>query len=192
MGYEASFSFDLRISADKVEEMEQAYFKAQKKTDYRPGDFCEHFNSEWGDGLAHEEAPVPLEALASGSTRGNILIIYSTFKKWRSWEEPMMESIAEFVDAGGSVEIHGEDAYKTNWCFDGECMTVEDEESIRCWRLRELEAKEKELEELKLFLESVRDWKKDCQTIASGWARWLKVEKKLFAPALEQLAEQAE
>jgi hypothetical protein len=73
-------------------------------------------------------------------------------------------------------------------------MTAEEESdgSVRCWRLRELEAKEKELEELKLFLESVRDWKKDCQTVATGWARWLKVEKKLFAPALEQLAEQAE
>lgn len=156
MGYEATFGFDLVIPAAEVEKMEHEYFRVYLEDDdpgYKPGDFCKHFNDAWGDYLAEEDKPVPLMALASGTTRGAIHITGYAHKKWRDWEEPLLESIAPYIQAGGTVEILGEDNYKTNWEFDGECMVREDEEYIRVSARQELEAKEKELEIVKARLE---------------------------------------
>lgn len=203
MGYNASFSFDLKISADKVAEMEKRYFVEQQKDDdpdYKPGDFCKHFNSQWGEDLCHEEAPAPLEALASGETRGDIFIFGEVYGRWGSWCDALMESIEEFIQDGGEVAICGEDGFKTNWTFDEGVMVTEDEEYIRVSRREELEGKEKELELVKTRLTKAEDLLTEHLMIAPLYGNGLtkgklnsRIKDFLKEPsALEQLAEQTE
>lgn len=160
MSYEATFDFDLCVPAAKVAAMEKEFFRVLREDDepeFTPGSFCKEFNEHWGEGLAEEEDPAPLMALASESARGNIYISGVAYKKWRSWEESMMESIAEFIQDGGTVSIDGEDDYRGGWEFDGECMSEWAEEYIHTERREELEGKEKELEEVKARLEQAEE-----------------------------------
>ncbi|HUW11069.1 MAG TPA: hypothetical protein VM537_15165, partial [Anaerolineae bacterium] len=151
---------------------------------------------QWGEEMASEDVPNPLLALASGSARGDIYISGGVNRNWRDWEEPMMELLAPFIQAGGSVSIDGEDSFRTNWVFDGECMTRDDEEYICCSRLQELEAKEKELEIVKARLAKAGEMlanharafrSLNIKSVAQEIEDFLKE-----TPALEQLAECAE
>jgi len=204
MGYEASFDFDLRIPAAKVEEMEKAYFLHEERTVspihresssfYKQCGFCEHFNDQWGDVVASEETPAPLEALASGTTRGDIFIMGCVSKRWRDWEEKTLEALAPFIQAGGTVGITGEDDYHGGWEFDGETMSSWDEESVKCSRVRELEAKEQELAELKAFLQEVALSHPGDETAATKMMKWIRVETHLglLDSPIKQLARAAE
>lgn len=142
MGYHADFQFDIKIPAEKVEEAEQAladHFEIQEQirrqryedrnalenyeSDLPPRNIVQCFTELWNDIEAEEEKVAPLVALASGTVRGDVYISGYVNKKWRDWEEPMLEVIAPFVKAGSSITVKGEDDdCSCEWRFNGEAM----------------------------------------------------------------------
>lgn len=124
MGYYGDFTFDLTIPAEKVEEAEKALFQSLIDSQcYKPEElegrhFTLVFNDVWGEPLASEEKPVPLKALAALSARGQITIEGFVQKKWRDWEEPVIEALGPYVADGGTVRILGEeDEAPKEWVF---------------------------------------------------------------------------
>jgi hypothetical protein len=129
MGYEATFSFDLTIPAKHVEAAEEIMTERADSYWMDDGDdFCSMFRCAWGeDVVAEEKTPPPLAALASGEVRGNIEISGVAYRKWRSWEEPLLDTLAPYIQDGGSISVEGEDDYATTWEFEGGVRYIDDQ-----------------------------------------------------------------
>jgi hypothetical protein len=115
MGYYADFGFDMAIPAEKVEAAEKALIQHMEETGHWALTHAEEqtisflFNESWGDNIAQEEKPNPLIALATLNSRGRVTFNEWTHKKWRSWEEDMLDVLAPFIEDGGTVTFKGED-----------------------------------------------------------------------------------
>ena len=165
MGYYASFDFNLTIRAENVAAAEKILFEhasngfALEKR-LREGRFAEVFDDMWGEPLATEKEITPLQAVASGVMRGEVGIEGSCHKKWRSWEESLLEALAPFCEAEGWVVVRGEDDdCPQEWDIvageDGNFLSYNYQEPIRMERRGELEAKEKSLEKAEDLLKDI-------------------------------------
>jgi len=171
MGYHADFDFDLTIPAEHVAKAELALYHSLSECRHESprdclgdcfdfevidGTFCAKFDDEWGEALTEEEEISPLEALASGVTRGAIHITGWAGKKWGSWEEPLLDALAPFIENGGTVTVKGEDSdTPSEWYFDGNArherhygLILHDEENALLAKARRLEETEAILREI--------------------------------------------
>jgi hypothetical protein len=198
MGYQADFGFDITILAKHVEAAEvvarehlRKEFGNQVTEDGK--DISNVFRYAWGQDLeVHEESPAPLLALASGSTRGDIRISGYVNKKWRDWEEPLMDELAPFIEAGGIIRIDGEDDYRGGWSFDGKTSNEWSEVYIDTADLKKLEEQAKELEIVKARLHVAEALLREAKPRASI-ALDAKITAYFKEPSpLEQLAKVAE
>lgn len=132
MGYYGDFGFNFIIPADKVEAAEAklrevALEECLITEEEAEGSFADIWDVMWDDcDSAFEDSPSPLEALANGCARGQISVQGGVHKKWRSWEEPLFDSLGEF--AVGEISVKGEDCdTPTTWSYagDGEWRLVD-------------------------------------------------------------------
>jgi hypothetical protein len=197
MGYYADFEFDLVIPAEHVEAAEKAMIESlvegKQLNVGECSNICEAFNSCW-EHIAYEKEPVPLMALVSGTARGAVHIEGHAGKKWRDWEEPMLDAIAPFVKKGSTVTVKGEDFdAPSEWVFDGEVRYQEDYENIRCEERAELLAKAARLEKAEALLRRLHDWN---HVAMGGFESKVWDDLDSFLPSeaspLEQLAKAAE
>jgi len=205
MGYHGEFGFNIVIPAKHVEEAEQVLYKqlglldGQVETP-KEGGFCDVFNEHWGDTwsdepYAEERKPSPLHALADGQFRGEITIFGHTTKKWRDWEQPLVEALAPYVEAGGTISVKGEDwECASIWAFDGKTVVVDEYTPTSTKELEELRAKAERLKEAEAMLGELRyafsrDPSKEERKVIKNIENFLSCKAR---PALEQLAECAE
>jgi len=125
MGYDADFSFDFTIPSAKVDQAEKAllaHIANSSKSDNPNYDNLDWiltetdsktlaalFNAAWHADVAFEQEIAPLVALATLSTRGDIVFSDYVSKSWREYEEPILDVLAPFVEDGGTVRYKGED-----------------------------------------------------------------------------------
>jgi len=205
MGYYADFSFSIVIPAKHVPAAERALVKSLKasgewdfldKPKVIEGCFCNVFDAVWSaewspEGILSEEAGVaPLKALAGGSMRGSISITGCVNKRWREWEEPLLDELAPFFEDGSTVTVKGEDSDTPDiWIFEGGVRNVEAMRLIRDSEEKTLRAKAERLETAEQLLRELREW--------NSWMVWPPIWGRLDEffrekTALEQLAEQAD
>ena len=108
-------------------------------------------------------------------------------KKWRDWEESLLDVLAPFVKDGGRVVVKGEDYdCATEWRFHEGVRHVEEFAPVSCSELAELQAKALRCDEAIELLRLVHKSLDDTGQFQS------KVDAFLNPPALVQLAWEAE
>lgn len=161
MGYMMYMEFDFHITATKVDEAERVFRKALKDNgcNYREDEqlpLAELINEWFGDDeIAVEEKPNPLVSLASLQTRGDINVNSGSHRKWRNQEE-LLQALAPYVTAGGTVRCDGEDDYRGGYSFDGKGIEEWTEEYVTDSQLKTFDDNAKRLTEAEELLTELR------------------------------------
>ena len=163
MGYMMYMEFDLHIAAIKVDEAERVFRKALNDNGCSGRGDAEKYPLAWlitewlgeDDSIATEEKPNPLVALASLQTRGDINVDGGSHRKWRNQEE-LLQALAPYVTAGGTVRCDGEDDYRGGYSFDGKGIEEWTEEYVTDSQLKTFDDNAKRLTEAEELLTELR------------------------------------